>query len=110
MENSSYIQDKGKDIQDLERYGYIVDYFKRNKGRVSVNRGYLKNLSDLSKLSSLKNFRAHYIKVEFDILEDRIREILEQDEKNLRTKLKFIEVSRKDKLHSGTGIGVGVYP
>jgi len=51
MDNSSYIKYIEGQIQDLERYTTIVDYFAEkengvdiNKGRVNANRDYLQDI------------------------------------------------------------------
>ena len=97
---SNYAQDKGEYFKDFERYENIVNYHIKNQDRVSANKKYLKNLADSLKLITLKN-TASDVKVEANVLEDRLREILKQDRgkyvKNLRTSLKAIEKSREKK-------------
>jgi hypothetical protein len=92
MENSSYIKDKGKYAQDLERYRIIVDYFKDNPDRMTKkNTNYLNNLSDLLRkylfnVSSIFEYSIKELKTELSSFL----------EKNLRTKLNYIESSRKE--------------
>lgn len=100
MENSSYIKGKAQFEQELDRYGYIVDYFYNNPSRVSKNRGYLTNLIDSLKHIYSKNFKeTSYIGAKTREFQKEIINLLEQDKKedikNLRTKLEDIEDSRK---------------
>jgi hypothetical protein len=44
MKNSSYTKDKVEQVQDLERYNLITDYFIENPSRMYVNRNYIYNL------------------------------------------------------------------
>jgi len=55
MENSSYMKDKEKYIQDLERYEYIVGYFEKNPSRVFENINHLDDICSLLKITSPKN-------------------------------------------------------
>lgn len=93
MENSSYIKDREKSVNDLERYRAIIVYLERNPERVRSNRSYL---------SFLRNEIFNDIGTESPNLNksvglyDRLGVLLEQDEDNLRGKLKSIEVSRAE--------------
>jgi hypothetical protein len=62
MEDSDYIRNKDKTINDLERYEFIVDYFSKNINRVPQNRAYLVNImDDVSKY--ITSIRFGYLKV-----------------------------------------------
>jgi len=47
MENSSYIKDRAKYAQDLERYKSVVDRALENSDEISTNKAYLNYLTDI---------------------------------------------------------------